>query len=138
MRKYLLVFSVSLLPVLGYCQRVHNAEATGSSATGGFEGSWAGEEKCLNISAPQVRINISVQGDEATISGLYSSIGTVQGHISNNVIAIPKQVVQDPMFKNLKIQGNLTLSKNHSTIEGLYMIFNNDARDDCSATYHRD
>jgi hypothetical protein len=116
-------------------ERPANAKVNASS----FEGHWRGEEKCQNIGAPVSQILITVQGDEeVTISGLYSTVGPVLGKVKGNVISVPKQVVPDPIFKNLKIQGNLTLSHNRQSLQAVFMIFNNDARDDCSTNYHRD
>jgi hypothetical protein len=114
-------------------------ERNGKITTTDFEGHWQGGEKCQNISAPRSGITITAQGNgEVMISGLYSTVGPVIGTVKDNLVTIPKQVVPDPMFKNLKIQGNLTLSKSRKSLEAVYMIFNNDARDDCSANYHRD
>jgi hypothetical protein len=138
-------FSAVFPLVIFFSMQISGQATTASEASKGakismddFTGSWHGEEKCQNISAPVAEVTITTNGDsEVKITGLYSSVGPVLGSIKNNVITIPKQKVPDPIFNNLKIEGSLTLSKNRKSLAGIFIIYNNDARDDCGANYHR-
>jgi hypothetical protein len=103
-----------------------------------FAGAWKGEEKCSNISAPVAKITITVKSaTEVIITGMYSTTGEVIGIVKNNTVNIPRQQIPDPIFMQMRIEGNLTLSKDRHTLSGILLISNHDARDNCGVVYTR-
>jgi hypothetical protein len=104
--------------------------------TSTFEGIWKGEETCSNIGAPVATITITGKSaTEVIITGMYSTTGEVIGIIKNNTINIPRQQIPDPIFMQMRIEGNLTLSKDRHSLSGILLISNHDARDNCGVIY---
>ncbi len=125
-------------------QNTGNTSATGTNKQNSkitpatFLGDWRGEEKCQNIGAPVAAINISKKSEtEVLITGIYSTTGEVMATIKGNTLSIPRQEIHDPIFLEMRIEGNLILSKDHQTLSGILLISNHDARDNCGAEYHR-
>jgi hypothetical protein len=103
-----------------------------------FAGVWNGSEKCSDVSAKVATLEIRVTGNnEVAVSGFYSTLGEVKGYFKDGVITINKQPIPDPIFKNIFIQGTITLSKKGKLLNTVFTIQNNDARDQCSAIYHK-
>lgn len=101
-----------------------------------FEGEWKGTEKCKNVGAPVATVTVTADKDQTVvITGLYSTVGKIKGTIKGDVITIPQQTIPDVVFTNFKIEGTLTLSRNHQSLNAVFTVKNNDARDQCSAVY---
>ena len=112
------------------------ALATGKSED--FAGSWKGNEQCQAVSAPVAILVITTDGpNQVFITGIYSLQGKVRGVIKGNTITIPKQAVEDPNFKNILLEGSLTMGSTHKTLTGVFTVLNNDTRDGCTVNYHR-
>jgi hypothetical protein len=103
-----------------------------------FKGQWKGNERCQNISAAVAIIEIIPKSSqEVIIRGLYSTSGDIIGKINGNSIVVPKQTIPDPLFMHLSLEGTFTLSKNQKSLTAVFNVVNNDARDQCSATYNK-
>ncbi|MDB5284998.1 MAG: hypothetical protein JWO06_4073 [Bacteroidota bacterium] len=103
-----------------------------------YEGTWKGNERCQGISAAVAFIIISPKNEnEVFIKGIYSTEGDITGLWKGGVINIPRQSIPDPLFKNIRIEGTMTLSKNRKTLSAVFNVLNNDARDQCSAVYSK-
>ncbi len=144
MKKYSLLVLVCCLVVLtsrlnagnGTVKTKPTALATGKSED--FAGTWKGNEQCQAVSAPVAVLTITTDGpDQVFISGAYSLQGKIRGVIKGNTVTIPRQVVEDPNFKNVQIEGSLTIDSNHKTLTGVFAVLNNDTRDGCTVNYHR-
>lgn len=110
--------------------------ATGKSAD--FAGNWEGNEQCQSVSAPVAVVVITTDGpDQVYLTGIYSIQGKIRGIIKGNTIDIPRQEVIDPNFKNMEIEGSLTMGANHKTLTGVFTVLNNNMRDGCTVNYHR-
>ena len=111
--------------------------ATGKSAD--FAGSWQGNEQCQSVSAAVAVVVITTDGpNQVYISGVYSMQGKIRGVIKDNTITIPRQTVVDPNFKNMAIEGSLTLGASGKTLTGVFTVLNNNQRDGCTVNYHRE
>jgi hypothetical protein len=115
---------------------------TGASLVTGrsedFAGNWKGNEQCQAVSAPVALLTINTDGpDQVYISGMYSLEGKVRGVIKGNTLTIPRQAVEDPKFKNIAIEGSLTIGSSRKTLTGVVAVLNNDTRDACTVNYHR-
>jgi len=75
--------------------------------------------------------------DQVFLTGIYSLQGKVRGVVKGNTITIPRQAIIDPNFKNIMLEGSLTIGKNHATLTGVFAILNNDQRDNCTVNYHK-
>ena len=108
------------------------------AANADFIGKWQGNEQCQGVSAPVAIVVITADGPtQVFITGAYSIQGKIRGVVKGNAIAIPRQTVDDPNFKNFMIEGSLTLAKNHLNLTGVLAVLNNDSRDNCTVNYHR-
>jgi len=136
----LIGFLISLSPGLnagnGNAKMTSAALATGKSEE--FAGTWKGNEQCQSVSAPVAILEITTDGPgQVYISGVYSMTGKIRGIIKGNTITIPRQAVEDPKFKNVQIEGSLTMGDTHKTLTGVFAVLNNDTRDACTVNYHR-
>ena len=103
-----------------------------------FAGNWKGNEQCQGASAPLAIIVITTEGaSQVLITGLYSIQGKIKGDVKGNTITIPRQVVDDPNFKNMMIEGSLTIGKNHLTLTGVLSVLNNESPDKCMVNYRK-
>ena len=103
-----------------------------------FAGTWKGNEQCQSVSAPVAIVVITEDGpDQVFLTGIYSLQGKVRGVVKGNTITIPRQAIIDPNFKNIMLEGSLTIDKNHATLAGVFAILNNDQRDNCTVNYHK-
>ena len=83
-------------------------------------------------------IVITTEGaSQVLITGLYSIQGKIKGDVKGNTITIPRQVVDDPNFKNMMIEGSLTIGKNHLTLTGVLSVLNNESPDKCMVNYRK-
>jgi hypothetical protein len=133
-------FMLMLVPVIkagnGNLKTAPGSLATGKSED--FAGSWKGNEQCQVVSAPVALLVITTDGpDQVFITGMYSFQGKVRGVIKGSTLTIPRQTVEDPKFKNVAIEGSLTIGSNHKTLTGVFAVINNDTRDACTVNYHR-
>ena len=111
---------------------------TGEISASEFTGIWRGSEKCSGVDAPVSVIEIKEEGPGVfSITGLYSVKGKIAAEVKNNMLHILRQEVNDPNFKNLKIEGTLTLSVREKSLTGFIVVLNNDVRDDCIVRYQR-
>jgi hypothetical protein len=130
MKQVLLISFVSLLLV--------SFSGSKSGASASFVGKWQGVEQCQVVSAPVAVVFITADGpDQVFLSGLYSIQGKVRGVVKGNTVKIPRQSVIDPNFKNMMIEGSLTLGNNNTTLLGVFAILNNEQRDNCTVSYHK-
>jgi hypothetical protein len=103
-----------------------------------FVGRWQGNEQCQGVSAPVAIVVITADGPgQVLLTGVYSLQGKIKGVVKGNTITIPQQNVVDPNFKNIIIEGSLTLGKNGTALVGVFAILNNDVRDNCTVNYHK-
>jgi hypothetical protein len=103
-----------------------------------FIGKWQGNEQCQGVSAPVAIVVITADGPgQVFLTGVYSLQGKIKGVVKGNTITIPQQDVVDPNFKNIIIEGSLTLGKNGTALVGVFAILNNDVRDNCTVNYHK-
>lgn len=110
--------------------------ATGKSTA--FTGSWKGNEQCQSISAPVAIVIITTDGpDQVFLTGIYSLQGKIRGVVKGNTIVIPRQTVNDPNFKNVAIEGSLTMGNADKNLTGVVSILNNDQKDGCTVNYRR-
>jgi len=139
---FLLIVSV-LMP---FCATVKagsgDAKAPAYSVTTGksaaFAGTWKGNEQCQSVSAPVAIVVITANGpDQVFITGIYSLQGKVKGTIKGNTIIIPRQAVDDPNFKNIAIEGSLTMGNGDKNLTGVLSVLNNDQKDGCTVNYRR-
>ena len=148
MKKLLVFTCISLISILGIglvyanpgtpTQGNKTAHKANSVSKSDFEGTWKGSEKCQGIGAPVAIVTISSKNDTAvSIKGIYSTTGEITGELKGGMVVIAKQVIPDPLFKNIKIEGTLSISKNHKTLSAVFNILNNDAKDQCSAIYNK-
>ena len=63
--------------------------------------------------------------------------GKIRGVVKGNTLVIPRQAVEDPNFKNMQIEGSLTVGNNYKTLTGVFAVINNDTRDACTVNYHK-
>ena len=125
-------FGTYLLIVLLMCSI--NAKAGSSD----FAGNWKGNEQCQGVSAPLAIVVITTDGpSQVFLTGIYSIQGKIKGVVKGNTITIPRQVVNDPNFKNLMIEGSLTIGKNHLTLTGVFSVLNNESPDKCIVNYSK-
>jgi hypothetical protein len=140
-RYYFLLFSIMLFASAiiagnGILKNTNPSLATGKSED--FAGSWKGNEQCQVVSAPVALLTITTDGPtQVFITGMYSFQGKVRGVVKGNTLTIPRQTVEDPKFKNVAIEGSLTIGSNHKTLTGVFAVINNDTRDACTVNYHR-
>ena len=114
---------------------IFSVNAAGSAD---FVGKWRGKEECQAASAAVAIVVITADGpNQVFITGAYSIQGKIRGVVKGNTITIPRQVVDDPNFKNFMIEGSLTIGKIHATLTGLLAILNNESRDNCTVTYQK-
>jgi hypothetical protein len=110
--------------------------ATGKSEV--FAGTWKGNEQCQAVSAPVAILVITTDGpNQVFITGMYSLQGKIRGVVKGNTITIPRQTVDDPKFKNVAVEGSLTIGSNYKALTGVLAVLNNDTRDACTVNYHR-
>ena len=103
-----------------------------------FAGTWKGNEQCQSVSAPVAILVISTDGpNQVYITGVYSMQGKIRGVVKGNTITIPRQEVTDPNFKNMMIEGSLTIGTRHNTLTGVFAVLNNSMRDNCTVNYHK-
>ena len=127
--KQVLVLTIISLLLFGF-----SGSKSGGSAL--FAGKWQGAEQCQGVSAPVAVVVITADGPEQVfLSGLYSIQGKVRGVVKGNTITIPRQAVMDPNFKNVMIEGSLTIGNNNTTLLGVFTILNNELRDNCTVSY---
>jgi len=130
MKHVLLAFFVMLL-LTGFSNPKGNGSAN-------FAGKWQGVEQCQGVSAPVAIVIITTDGPyQVFLTGLYSIQGKVRGVVKGNTINIPRQAVVDLNFKNMMIEGSLTMGNNNTTLLGVFAILNNQAHDNCTVSYHK-
>ncbi len=120
--------------------RAGSKAATTSSAikSSDFAGKWQGNEQCTVVGAPVAIVVITTDGPtQVYLTGIYSIQGKVRGVIKGSTVIIPRQVVEDPNFKNLEIEGSLTLGNSHNTLTGIFAVLNNGSRDGCTVNYRK-
>jgi hypothetical protein len=113
-----------------------NGPATTNSSA--FSGTWKGKEDCKGVSAPVAVVVITADGPEHIfLTGIYSLQGKVSGLINGDTIIIAHQLVKDPNFTNLEIEGTITMATTKRMMTGNLKVINNDTHDNCTVTYRK-